>query len=53
MYNSNRNREDGSATVVRTVCAIVFLLFVAIYVFFYQEDTLALTQHLLSGGKTV
>lgn len=53
MYNSHRNREDGSATVVRTVCAIVFLLFVAIYVFFYQEDTLALTQHLLSGGKTV
>ena len=53
MYNSNRNLEDGSATVVRTVCAIVFLLFVAIYVFFYQEDTLALTQHLLSGGKTV
>lgn len=53
MYNSNRNREDGSATVVRTVCAIVFLLFVAIYVFFYQEDTLALTQHLLSGGATI
>ena len=53
MHYSNRNREDGSATVVRTVCAIVFLLFVAIYVFFYQEDTLALTQHLLSGGKTV
>lgn len=24
MYNSNRNLEDGSATVVRTVCAIVF-----------------------------
>ena len=53
MYNSNRNREDGSATVVRTVCAIVFLLFVAIYVFFYQEDTLALTQHILSGGATI
>ena len=53
MYNSNRNLEDGSATVVRTVCAIVFLLFVAIYVFFYQEDTLALTQHILSGGATV
>ena len=53
MYNSNRNLEDGSATVVRTVCAIVFLLFVAIYVFFYQEDTLALTQHILSGGATI
>lgn len=52
MYN-NRNLEDGSATVVRTVCAIVFLLFVAIYVFFYQEDTLALTQHILSGGATI
>ena len=53
MYNSNRNLEDGSATIVRTVCAIVFLLFVAIYVFFYQEDTLALTQHILSGGATI
>lgn len=53
MYNSNRNLENGSATVVRTVCAIVFLLFVAIYVFFYQEDTLALTQHILSGGATI
>ena len=53
MYNSNRTLEDGSATVVRTVCAIVFLLFVAIYVFFYQEDTLALTQHILSGGATI
>ena len=53
MYFSNRYREDGSATVVRTVCAIVFLLFVAIYVFFYQEDTLALTQHVLSGGATM
>ena len=53
MYNSNRNLEDGSATVVRTVRAIVFLLFVAIYVFFYQEDTLALTQHILSGGATI
>lgn len=44
---------DGSATVVKTVCATVFLLFVAIYVFSYQEDTLALTQHILSGGATV
>ena len=44
---------DGSATVVKTVCATVFLLFVAIYVFSYQEDTLALTQHILSGGATI
>ncbi len=53
MYYSNRNRENGSATVIKAVCAIVFLLFVAIYVFFYQEDTLALTQHILSGGATI
>lgn len=52
MYK-NRKREDGSATVVKTACATVFLLFVAIYVFFYQEDTLALTQHILSGGVTM
>ena len=53
MHYSNSNIVDGSATVVKTVCATVFLLFVAIYVFFYQEDTLALTQHILSGGATV
>lgn len=53
MQYSNSNIVDGSATVVKTVCATVFLLFVAIYVFFYQEDTLALTQHILSGGATV
>ena len=53
MYYSNRYRENGSATVIKAVCAIVFLLFVAIYVFFYQEDTLALTQHVLSGGATM
>ena len=53
MHYSNSNIVDGSATVVKTVCATVFLLFVAIYVFSYQEDTLALTQHILSGGATV
>lgn len=53
MQYSNSNIVDGSATVVKTVCATVFLLFVAIYVFSYQEDTLALTQHILSGGATV
>lgn len=53
MHYSNSNIVDGSATVVKTVCATIFLLFVAIYVFSYQEDTLALTQHILSGGATV
>lgn len=53
MHYSNSNIVNGSATVVKTVCATVFLLFVAIYVFSYQEDTLALTQHILSGGATV
>lgn len=53
MQYSNSNIVNGSATVVKTVCATVFLLFVAIYVFSYQEDTLALTQHILSGGATV
>lgn len=53
MYYSNRNRKNASAPLIKTVCAIVFLLFVSIYLFFYQEDTLALAQYVLSGGATV
>ena len=52
MFLSN-NRTEGSTTVVKTVCAIVFFVFVFIYVFCYQDDTIAYSQHVLSGGVTV
>lgn len=52
MFSSN-NCIEGSTTVVKAVCAIVFFLFVFLYVFCYQDDTLAYSQHVLSGGITV
>lgn len=38
--------------MIRMVCAIVFLTFVFLYLYFYQADVLALTQHIWSGGET-
>ena len=41
-----------STAVVKTACAIVFLLFTFFYLYFYQADILAMAQHVLSHGKT-
>lgn len=38
--------------VMRILCAIFFLIFTTLYVFRYQSDILAVTQHVLSGGAT-
>ena len=48
-----KNNIDGSTTVVKTVSAIMFYIFVFTYVFFYQEDSIAYCQHVLSKGATV
>ncbi|MCM1079618.1 MAG: DUF6057 family protein [Bacteroidales bacterium] len=46
------NRKD-STTAIRAVCAIVFILFSFLYIYFYQTPTLTYEQHVLSGGVTV
>ena len=46
-----RNTQS-STTMIRLVCAIVFLTFVFSYVYCYQSDVLALAQHVWSGGET-
>ena len=44
--------NQHSTAVVKTACAIVFLLFTFLYLYYYQADILAMTQHVLSHGKT-
>ena len=47
------NRITDSTTAERAVCAVVFCLFVFVFVYFYQTPTLAYAQHVLSKGATV
>lgn len=47
-----RNNAKNGTSIVVMVCAILFLTFTFCYLYFYQADFLAATQHLLSGGKT-
>lgn len=47
----NNNTKNGTVTM-RVTCAIFFLLFTFLYLFNYQADILAATQHVLSHGVT-
>ena len=50
-----RNRHDrkqDSSTTTRLVCAVLFVIFSFSWLFWFQGDTLAVAQHVLSGGVT-
>lgn len=47
-----RNYPANNGTLLQTACAIVFLLFVFVYLYFFQADLLSMVQHILSGGAT-
>ena len=47
-----RRRKNSSTTSIHLVCAIVFVLFSFGWLFFFQQDLLAMAQHVLSGGIT-
>lgn len=47
-----RNYPANNGTLLQTACAIVFLLFVFVYLYFFQADLLSMVQHVLSGGAT-
>lgn len=49
----NFYRIKRNGTCVAMTLSAIFLLFTGVYVFSYQQDTLALTQHVLSNGTTV
>lgn len=42
----------NNGILLQTACAIVFLLFVFVYLYFFQADLLSMVQHVLSGGAT-
>ncbi|MDD6553290.1 MAG: DUF6057 family protein [Prevotellaceae bacterium] len=46
------DNPKGSTVPMMVACAIVFLIFTFCYVFFFQSDVLAVTQHVLSDGET-
>ena len=50
--NYNYPLTNGSTVTIRVMCAIVFVLFSFCWLFFFQSDQLAMTQHVLSGGLT-
>ena len=47
-----RNRKSNNSTLLNSACAIVFILFVFLYLYFFQADLLFMVQHVLSGGTT-
>lgn len=45
-------KRDWAAPLLRVICAMLFLAFTFVYLYFYQADLMTATQHLLSGGRT-
>ena len=43
--------NDGTATI-RIVCAVVFVAFSLLWLYFFQADVLTVAQHVLSDGQT-
>lgn len=50
--NYNHPLKSGSTVTIRVMCAIVFIVFSFCWLYFFQADQLAMTQHVLSGGAT-
>lgn len=50
--NYNRRNKNSSTLTIQVMCAIVFVLFSLSWLYFFQADLLAMTQHKLSGGLT-
>jgi len=44
--------RDNSTRVTQWLCAIVFCIFAFSWLYFFQADVIAVTQHVLSGGAT-
>lgn len=51
MYRHSRPQNNGT-TVAKVVCAIVFVAFSFLWLYVFQADILAVTQHRLSKGQT-
>lgn len=51
MNNLNSSKHDGTITT-KVVCAICFLLFSFLWLYWLQADSLAIAQHVMSQGVT-
>ncbi len=51
MKRNNRKKGEGT-TIIKMVCASLFVLFSFCWLYFFQGDLLTVAQHGLSGGKT-
>ena len=50
--NNSKVDKDNSTVIIQMMCAIIFVLFTWGWLYFFQADALAMTQHVLSGGLT-
>ena len=50
--NYNRTVKNDSAVTVRVMCAVVFVVFTFLWLYFFQADLLSVAQHVFSGGRT-
>ncbi len=50
--NFNHSHRNGSTITTLVMCAIVFIAFSFLWLFFFQADALAVAQYELSGGMT-
>ena len=50
--NHSKVDKDNSTVIIQMMCAIIFVLFTWGWLYFFQADALAMTQHVLSGGLT-
>ena len=53
MAHKMTNGKRNNLFIVRITCAVLWCVFSFLYLFFYQADILAVSQHILSGGVTV
>ena len=51
-YCNHHTSRNESTMTVRVMCALVFVVFCFLWLYFFQADVLYITQHALSGGQT-
>ena len=50
--NYNHTSRNESTVAVKVMCALVFVVFSFLWLYFFQADVMYITQHALSGGQT-
>ncbi len=51
--NYNRTVKNDSTVTVRVACAVVFVAFAFLWLFFFQADLISVAQHVFSAGQTI